>query len=247
MTGLVLGLIPARGGSKGLPRKNLRSLGGRPLVAHAIQHARASRSISRVVVSTDDPEIAEVARGEGAEVPFLRPAELARDETPDLPVFQHALRWLEEHERYRPELVVHLRPTSPLRQPETIDHAVELMRSHPEADSLKSVSLASQTPFKMWTVGEGYLQPLLTLPGAAEPYNLPRQALPRVVWQNGYVDVLRPRVLLEQGLMHGRRILAFEVGDDHIDIDDEESLERAERALSRRAPAPPLAAPRFSS
>jgi N-acylneuraminate cytidylyltransferase len=231
----VLALIPARGGSKGIPRKNLRLVGGRPLVARSIDHARASRRITRVIVSTDDLEIAAVARREGAEVPFLRPAELAGDATLDLPVFRHALRWLETQEGYRPELVVHLRPTSPFRDPARIDEAVELMLSHPDADALKSVCLAAQTPYKMWTAEGGLLQPLLALPGEAEPYNLPRQALPRVVWQNGYVDVLRPSVLLERGLMHGHRILAFEVSADHVDIDDEESLRRAERMLAEGA------------
>lgn len=244
----VLALVPARGGSKGVPRKNLRTVGGRALVARSVDHARGSRRITRVVVSTDDAEIAAVGREAGAEVPFLRPAELAQDDTPDLPVFQHALRWLADREGYRPELVVHLRPTSPFREPALIDAAIELLEAHPEADALKSVALASQTPYKMWTVEGSFLRPLLTLPGEPEPYNLARQLLPRVVWQNGYVDVLRPAVVLEQGLLHGRRILAFEVGADHVDVDDEEALERAERILAghagprgRRGPA------RFSS
>jgi N-acylneuraminate cytidylyltransferase len=242
-----LALIPARGGSKGIPRKNLRTVGGRPLVVRSIEHARASRRITRVVVSTDDTEIAEVAREAGAEVPFLRPAELADDRALDLPVFQHALRWLAQAEGYRPDLVVHLRPTSPFRDAALIDAAVDLLREHPEADSLKSVCLAAQTPYKMWTVDGAMLRPLLTPAGADEPYNLPRQALPRVVWQNGYVDVLRPRVLLEEGRMHGRRILAFEVDPDHIEIDDEESLARAEARAAAGTPGPLPPPPRFSS
>jgi N-acylneuraminate cytidylyltransferase len=245
-SGDVLGLIPARGGSKGVARKNLRLLAGRPLVAHAVAHARASRSISRVIVSTDDAEIAEVARREGAEVPFLRPAELAADDTPDLPVFQHALGWLREREGWEPELVVHLRPTSPLRDPGRIDAAVALMRAHPEADALKSVSLADQTPYKMWTLEGAFLRPLLPTDDG-EPYNRPRQELPRVYWQNGYVDVVRPRVVLGQGRMHGRRILAFEVEAGHVDIDDEEDIERAERALRRGAWVHAGGAPRFPS
>ncbi len=215
----VLALIPARGGSKGIPRKNLQVVGGRPLVARSVEHALGCRRVTRVVVSTDDPEIATVARGAGAEVPFLRPAEFAADVTLDLPVFLHALRWLAEREAYHPDLVVHLRPTSPIRESARIDEAIALLEMHPEADSLKSVSLASQTPYKMWTIEGGELRPLLPGTGDPEPYNLPRQRLPRVFWQNGYVDVLRPRVLLEEGLMHGHRILAFEV-DEHIDVDD---------------------------
>src|SRR5689334_3014090 len=111
--GPVLAIVPARGGSKGIPRKNLREVAGHPLIAYSIAVALQSREIDRVIVSTDDREIADVARSYGADIPFLRPAELAMDETPDLPVFQHALRWLQREQRYRPDLVVHLRPTSP--------------------------------------------------------------------------------------------------------------------------------------
>src|SRR5207302_2901867 len=110
----VLALVPARGGSKGIPRKNLQLLGGRPLVAHAVATGLAASRVSRVVCSTDDPEIAEAARSAGAEVPFLRPSELARDNSEDWPVYMHALNWLEQHEGWLPDLIVNLRPTSPL-------------------------------------------------------------------------------------------------------------------------------------
>src|SRR5438552_3313377 len=120
----VLALIPARGGSKALPRKNVRLLAGKPLIVHSIEVARAAETVTRVVVSTDDEEIAEVARTAGAEVPFMRPAELAQDDSPDLGTFQHALHWLREHGGYEDELFVHLRPTHPVRRPERIDEAV---------------------------------------------------------------------------------------------------------------------------
>src|SRR5512138_4044098 len=108
-----LALIPARGGSKGIPRKNIRNFAGYPLIAWSIAAAKQSSCVRRVIVSTDDPEIAAVAREHGAETPFLRPAELAQDNTTDLPVFEHALAWLEEKEAYRPDIVIQLRPTSP--------------------------------------------------------------------------------------------------------------------------------------
>ena len=112
----VLALIPARGGSKSIPRKNIRSFAGYPLIAYSIAAGRMAETVTRVVVSTDDEEIATVARQYGAEVPFLRPAAFSQDEIPDLPVFRHALEWLAEQEGYRPEIVVQLRPTSPLRR-----------------------------------------------------------------------------------------------------------------------------------
>ncbi|HQC21081.1 MAG TPA: acylneuraminate cytidylyltransferase family protein, partial [Anaerolineaceae bacterium] len=111
----VLALIPARGGSKGIPRKNIRDFGGAPLIAWSIAAALRAETVTRVIVSTDDEEIAAVAREWGAETPFLRPAELAQDDTTDYPVFRHALDWLAAHENYRPEVVVQLRPTSPVR------------------------------------------------------------------------------------------------------------------------------------
>src|SRR5207253_1430215 len=123
----LLALIPARGGSKGISRKNLALVGGKPLVVRSIEHALACTRVRRVVVSTDDPEIAAVAIAAGAEVPFVRPAELAGDQVLDLPVFEHALRALAESGGYRPELVLHLRPTAPFRAPGLLDAAIDLL------------------------------------------------------------------------------------------------------------------------
>src|SRR5512140_2219238 len=126
----VLAIIPARGGSKGIPRNNIRELAGYPLIAYSIAAAKQSKSVTRVIVSTDDAEIAGVAREWGAETPFLRPAEYAQDNSTDLPLFQHALQWLEEHEKYHPEVVVQLRPTSPLRPHDLVDRAVSKLLAH---------------------------------------------------------------------------------------------------------------------
>ena len=120
----ILALIPARGGSKGIPRKNIRDFAGYPLIAWSIAAALQAKSISRVIVSTDDREIAEVARQYGAETPFMRPQELAQDRTTDFPVFVHALKWLEDIEAYSPKIVVQLRPTSPIRPVDCVDSAV---------------------------------------------------------------------------------------------------------------------------
>ncbi len=125
----VLAIVQARGGSKGLPRKNLRLLRGHPLVAYSIASGLAARSITRVIMSTDDEEIAEVGRAYGAEAPFLRPAELAEDDTPDFPVVRARLAWLAKHEGYLPEIVVQLRPTTPLRPRGMLDEAVRILRS----------------------------------------------------------------------------------------------------------------------
>ncbi len=245
----VLALIPARGGSKSVPRKNLQFLLGRPLIAYSIERALESVRITRVIVSTDDEEIARTSREHGAEVPFLRPSELAADDTPDLPVFQHALAWLLKSEGYRPAAIVHLRPTYPVRRTATIDAAVEMFLSRADVDSLRSVSLARESPYKMWRIDMGgCLTAVVRMDDGREGHSLPRQALPRVYWQNGYVDVMRPEVILEQGTMGGSRILPFVTEEPGAEIDYPEDLPEAERLLSEIATAAvPLTRERFPS
>ena len=238
----ILALIPARCGSKSIPRKNLLRLAGNPLIAYSIKQALASRHITRTIVSTDDPEIAEVARQYGAEVPFLRPAEFAQDLSPDLDVFHHALSWLRDQEGYTCDLVVHLRPTGPLRRVELIDQAIELMLKHPEADSLRSVRSASQTPYKMWRIESGYLRSLLSVEGVPEPHSMPRQKLPKVYWQNGYVDIVRPRTVLELNRMAGNRILPFVVEEPILELDYPEDVKEVESALIALREGRPLGA-----
>lgn len=200
-------LIPARGGSKGIPRKNLLSVCGQPLLSYSIEHARRCPSISRVIVSTDDDEIARVALDYGAEVPFLRPAEFAHDTATDLDVFQHALKWFQDEEEQVPELLVHLRPTGPVRDERVIESAVRQMIDNPQADALRSVSLVLDTPYKMWRIEKGQLTPLLTIDGVKEAHSMPRQELPSVYVQNGYVDVIRSSTVLERDSMCGRHVL----------------------------------------
>ncbi len=205
----VLALVPARGGSKGIPRKNIRPFAGYPLIAYSIAAGLQADTVTRVVVSTDDEEIAAVARRYGAETPFMRPAELAQDRTTDLPVFRHALTWLAEHEDYHPQVVVHLRPTTPVRPTELVDQSVRLLLAHPEADSVRGITPARDTPYKMWVVEaeDRPIQPLITAPGVPESYNSPRQALPAVYQHTGLIDAVRPATILEQNSMSGRTIL----------------------------------------
>lgn len=226
----VLALIPARGGSKSIPRKNIRPFAGHPLLAYSIAAGLQAQAVTRVVVSTDDEEIAVVARQYGAETPFLRPAELAQDNTTDLPVFQHALGWLEDHEAYRPEIVVQLRPTSPVRPPDCVDSAVRLLLEHPEADSVRGVVASDQIPYKMWRIEpDGRMKPLLTVEGLAEPYNAPRQALPSTYWQTGHIDAIRTATILNKSSLSGEVILPLILDSRYtIDIDTIEDWRRAE-------------------
>jgi CMP-N,N'-diacetyllegionaminic acid synthase len=232
VTGDVLALIPARGGSKGIPRKNVIQIAGKPLIAWSILQARASARITRVVVSTDDDEIATVAEQWGAEVPFVRPAEYARDASPDIDVFRHALVFLAQHEGYEPDMVVHLRPTGPVRRAEDIDAAVDMLAGRPAADALRSVSLVHQTPYKMWQLrDDGTMEPLLHVPGMPDCQSQPRQLLPLAYWQNGYVDVLRPRAVLEKSSMWGDNVLPFIVDMPPYELDYPDDIEQVEHAL----------------
>lgn len=230
----VLALVPARAGSKSIPRKNVRLLAGHPLLAYSVAAGLQAESVSRVIVSTDDEDIAEVARGYGAETPFLRPAVLAGDDTQDLPVFQHALRWLKEEEGYQPDVVVQLRPTSPLRPLDCVDRAVQILRENPGADSVRGVVPSGQNPFKMWRIDdEGRMIPLLE-EGFDEPYNMPRQKLPQTYWQTGHIDAIRVETILEKGSMSGENILPLMIGPRYtVDIDTPRDWQRTEWLLNQ--------------
>ena len=217
-----LALIPARGGSKGIPRKNIRSFAGYPLIAWSIAAAKQASSVTRVIVSTDDEEIASVAREYGAETPFLRPAEFAQDNTTDLPVFEHALQWLETNESYQPEVVIQLRPTSPVRPKDCVDRAVHILLEHADSDCVRGVVPAGQNPHKMWRfVGEGQpMKPLLEVEGIAEPYNAPRQILPPVYWQTGHIDAIRVSTIKDKKSLTGDVIYPLVIDPRYtVDID----------------------------
>lgn len=232
----ILGLILARGGSKSIPKKSIATCAGYPLMYYTIKAAQGARSITRLIISTDDDEMAAIAREHGVEVPFMRPKELAEDLTPDLPVFQHALKWLRDREGYVPDAVVHLRPTTPLKSSRDIDRGVEILLGNTEAHSVRSVCLPEQTPFKMYHLEEGspFLTPVLRdafpqiFEKNPEAYNMPRQSLPKIWKHSGHIDVIRPEIILEQSSMSGTNILPlfFEQWRD-MDIDEPKDLRYA--------------------
>lgn len=218
----ILALIPARGGSKGIPRKNIRNFAGYPLIAWSIAAAKQSKLVTRVIVSTDDEEIAAVAREYGAEAPFLRPAEISQDKTTDLPVFEHALKWLEDVEGYRPDMVVQLRPTSPIRPRTLVDDALRILLEHKEADCVRGVVPAEQNPYKMWRFNgnDKPVTPLLKVDGISEPYNAPRQVLPPVYWQTGHIDAMRISTITQKKSLTGDVIYPLVIDSKYtVDID----------------------------
>jgi N-acylneuraminate cytidylyltransferase len=230
----ILALIPARGGSKGIPGKNIKPFAGFPLIAYSIMAGRQSDWVTRVIVSTDDDTIADIARQWGAEVPFIRPVELAQDDSLDLPVAQHCLDWLAEHEGYHPDALVWLRPTSPIRPRDCVDAAIQILVDHPEADSVRGVVPAGQNPFKMWTIDQQTQKmiPLLGVEGIAEPYNAPRQNLPDVYWQTGHIDALWAKTVLEKHSMTGEVILPLMIDPRYtVDLDLPSDWKKAERTV----------------
>ncbi len=227
--GEVLAIIPARSGSKSVKDKNIRLIDGKPMIAYSIEHALQAECIDRIIVSTDSEEYARIAREYGAETPFLRPAEYATDTALDIEVFEHALNYLKEEEGYEPELVVQLRPTYPIRRIEDIEKMVQYMREHPDVDSMRCIAPAKEIAYKMWHQDEeGMLSPIMT--DIPECYNMPRQQLPKVYYQNACIDVVRAEVITKQHSMSGKKIAGYEM-DENFDIDTEEEFRKAEEYL----------------
>ncbi|MEE9213779.1 MAG: acylneuraminate cytidylyltransferase family protein [Thermodesulfobacteriota bacterium] len=228
----IISIIPARGGSKCIPRKNIYRIFGKPLIGYTIEHAFASDRIERVIVSTDDEEIGVVARVFGAEVPFLRPSEISGDETPDFPVFKHALNWLKDNECYKPDIIVHLRPTSPFRITKDIDKMVEVLMANPEADSIRSVSVSKQTPYKMWNLNGKYIEPFIDH-NFNEQTLTAKQFLPQVLYHNGNIDVIRVSSIMKGESLTGKNILPFMMHNEicDIQIDSMFDLRMAEMAI----------------
>ncbi len=203
-------IIPARGGSKGVPKKNIALLGGYPLIAYSIIAAKLSSAINRTIISTDSQEIADIALAFGAEVPFLRPIEFAQDMSTDAELFLHAITWFKNNEKSIPETIVQLRPTTPLRDPENIDRAIEYLKNHPAASGLRSAHVLADPPHKMFQLNDqGYWEGFFPNDLRPDYYNLPRQIFPKAYKPNGYVDIIKTQQFLRTGSLYGPKILGF--------------------------------------
>jgi len=222
----VLGIVPARGGSKGIPGKNVRPLGGKPLLVHTAEAALAARRLSRVVLTTDDERIAEIGRGCGLEVPFLRPAELAMDDTPTLPVLQHAVTELEKKgDRF--DAVCLLQPTSPFRRAGDIDGCIELLETE-GLDAVVSVLPVPPEHNPHWVYFRDREGLLRLATGEDQP--IPRrQELPPAFHRDGSVYVTRRDVLMEENSLYGRRLGGFLADSRSVNLDTPADWERAER------------------
>jgi CMP-N-acetylneuraminic acid synthetase len=195
----VLGIIPARGGSKGIPHKNLQLLNGKPLIAYSIEAAQHSKQITRLVVSTDDPEIAQVSRAYNVDVPFLRPQSLASDTAGQVEVVEHALRAVEELDQTTYEVIVLLQPTSPLRSYQDIDNALSLLNED-NVDAITSFVLVEQGhPYYMYTIKNERAVPLLEIPQGITR----RQQFPAIYLRNGAIYAVRREAFLAQKQLYG--------------------------------------------
>lgn len=221
----IICLITARGGSKGVPGKNIKLLKGYPLIAYSIWASQLSRHIKRTIVSTDSLEIASISKKYKAEVPFMRPIELAQDNSTDLEVIEHAISWFGEKGRVTPDFIVHLRPTTPLRDPMEIDKAIERIIAYPMATSLRSVHELSEPPQKMFQLdGSGFLKGFFPNDPRPEYYNLPRQIFPRAYQPNGYADIIKTSFVVENNSLHGPNILGF-ITPFSVEVDRPEDFE----------------------
>jgi CMP-N-acetylneuraminic acid synthetase len=231
----VLGLIPARGGSKSIPRKNIALLAGRPLLAYTCEAALGSRSLTRTVLSTDDEEIAQVGRECGVEVPFSRPTHLASDDAPSILVARHAVDWLAKHQNWITDIIVLLQPTSPLRQTHHIDEALRLMEQT-GADTVVSVVPVPHrfSPYSLMKIEEGCLKDFWQDPLPFDRFR--RQDLPMLFARNGpAVLASLARVIIYSNSFYGERVAPYEMSEqDSLDIDTSCDLELAERLIVAR-------------
>jgi len=219
----ILAFIPARGGSKRIPNKNIKLLNGKPLIVYTIEAAKGSNHINRIVVSTDSEEIATIAKQYGAEVPFLRPKEISQSDSTEMQFFEHALNRFEKHEQYEPDLIVLLYPTSPFRKPASIDRAIEEMLKHPEVDSLRSLRLCSEHPYKMWVIENGYLKPFVK---GENPniHTLSYHLLPTVYVQNAGIYITKLSTIKNKKSPTGDVVIPF-IMDETESIDINTSLD----------------------
>ncbi len=227
----VVGIIPARGGSKGIPGKNIKLLGGKPLIQYTVEAALQSASLEKIIVSTDSQAIATVAQQLGAEVPFIRPMELAQDDTPTLPVIQHALRWLEQKgEQY--DAVCLLQPTTPFRPVGFIDRAIEKFKQG-NADSLISV-LPVPSEYNPHWVFESNSKGFLEIATGEKQIIPRRQELPSAYIRDGAIYITKVQIVFELNSLYGN-LIDFIVSEEsnHVNLDTLDDWQKAKKIFNQ--------------
>jgi CMP-N-acetylneuraminic acid synthetase len=202
----IVAIIPARSGSKSLVDKNIKELSGHPLIAYSIAVAKLSKKIDRVIVSTNSQKYAKIAKQYGAEVPFIRPDEFSTDTATDKDFLVHVMNWFEENEGSTPEYWVHLRPTTPLRDVEVVDNAIDEIMQDKSATSLRSGHKAPESPLKWLVKDNHYFKGLVS----GEDYNLPKEAFKQVYIPDGFVDIVKSSFVMNNKEIHGDKMIGFE-------------------------------------
>ncbi len=235
----ILAVVPARGGSKGVPRKNIRALLGKPLLYWIHAAAKEAKHVTRVIVATDDEEIATIAKSVGADVPYIQPPEVSHDLATDVEYLTYALETLARQEGYEPDIILRLPPTSPLCTAAHIDTGIETLLADPELDAVRPIVETPKHPYKFWKIHENqkHLEPFLpkSFTGFDEPHNLQRQRFPKVYMHTGAMDVIRRATLLEQKSTSGKRLGFFHMSpEDSINIDHPLDFEIADILMRKR-------------
>ena len=225
----IVTIIPARGGSKSLPKKNIRLLNNKPLLCYSVDYSKKCTLVNKTIVTTDSQEIADIAKKCGADVPFLRPLKFSQDDTRDYPFMRHALDYFESiGEIY--DIYILLRPTSPIRPKGIIEKAIKILEDNPLATSIRSVAKIKEHPYRAWEVSEtGSIQGFLK--DVNESYNIPRQELPNVYFQTGDIEVINRKTLLN-GSVSGNNVYPLVIKyDEMVDIDEINDFKKAEAIL----------------
>ena len=220
----IIAVIPARSGSKGVTNKNIRELAGRPLIGYSIMVAKMAKLIDRIIVSTDSEKYASLAIEYGAEVPFLRPSEYSGDKSTDYDFVKHLLDWLADNDDVLPDYIVHLRPTTPFRDPDVLDNAIRKFMNNTEATSLRSAHETPETAYKQFELDDKYFKTICTGSFDLDDANNSRQSFPETYTPNGYVDILKTSHILRKNLLHGNRVMGY-ITDFTIEVDSEEDFE----------------------
>lgn len=226
----ILCIIPARSGSKAIKHKNILNFNNKPLLSWSITQAKKSKHPMRIIVSTDSEIYKNIAESYGAEVPFLRPKNISGDQSIDFEFIDYTIKKLKQTENYKPDIILQLRPTQPLRKISDIDKCLDLfIANYDNYDSLRTVVEFEKSPYKMYNIVNNKLQPLFkTVDNINEPFNQCRQFLPKTYLHNGYIDILKPSIL-KNNTISGSKIYPYVMDkNDTIDIDTKEDWFKAE-------------------
>ena len=219
----IISVIPARSGSKGVPDKNIKELSGKPLIAYSIMASQKASLIDRTIVSTYSDRYAFLAKEYGAEIPFLRPSKYAGDKSTDYDFVKHLLDWLADNENTLPDYIVHLRPTTPLRDPGVLDDAIRKFANNKEATSLRSAHEMPESAYKQFEMDDKYFKTIFTGAFDLDDANKGRQSFPLTYAPNGYIDILKTSHILSKNLLHGNRVMGY-ITDNTIEVDTEEDF-----------------------